>query len=164
MSWLHFPFPNIGQLAFSFWISSWLLSGQEMLYAEANQIYSNWRNKGAALELQILFWCRGEMPLVSSPIWFHDGIPLSSQRIDPRDKTALSLAKEASVGFPEGKGDLCEANNEEDKKDGKMAGESGAVYGSHFVLSPILSPLHNLIHYLHLTNKETEAEVGCVTC
>lgn len=93
-----------------------------MLCAEANQIYSNWRNKGASLQLQIPFWCRGEMPLVSSPTWFHDGIPSSSQRIDPRDKSALSPAKEASVDFLEGKGDPCWANNDEDKKDGEVAG------------------------------------------
>lgn len=83
--WLHFQFPNTCQFAFSLWSSPWLLSGHEMVSAESNQIYSNWRDKGATLELQILFWCCGEMPLVSSLAWFLDGIPLSSQGVDPGD-------------------------------------------------------------------------------
>lgn len=92
-----------------------------MVFAESNQIYSNWRDKGATLEHQILFWCCGEMPLVLSPAWFLDGIPLSSQGVDPGDEMALSPAKEASVDFWEGKGDGCEANDDEDKTDSEMA-------------------------------------------
>ena len=85
------------------------------------KVIATGRTKGLHLNSKFLSGAI-EIPLVSSPTWFHDGISLSSQRLDPTDKMALSPAKEASVDFLEGKGDGCEANNDEDKEDGEMAG------------------------------------------
>lgn len=49
--WLRFQFLSTC-LSASFWIASLPCLGLETLCAEANEIYSNWRDEAAALELE----------------------------------------------------------------------------------------------------------------